>query len=535
MRSFIRRSRSRAVGSIRDDEGSGLILVFLVMLISSALSLVLLENAVSMAKQTGNNNKRVTSLAAAQAGLDSALGQIRDATDIATGDGEVANIPCTVTPGAVGGVTSPTAGGSANGSYTVRVAYFAVDPSAQTASWRANSANQINCPNGSHPDKVPSFALVTATGVSTAGKPRTVESTYIFTTTNQNISGGLIHVEHGGETGTPDLCPDAGSAHPAVGDVVTMQPCDLNNLGQRWAYQTDLSFLLTSTTNDAAPRAPMCISAAGAPAPNGTLLKMAVCTGQPNFPGAVTLQQQFSYDDNGRFENSKVVSGSRTLAGTCWVVTTANTAGSTININGCGQTWRPEASVGAGMSGDGTQQLVNYKEFGRCLDATNQNPNYAFMIAYPCKQSPSPSEITWNQKYVYNSSTGSISTFDTANSTTYCLTSPLAAEPSLTTNSPFVILKPCNSPLTTNQKWFEVKNSTGNYVSDYTIRDMSSPQLCLGVGITGTGTPSASGLGEWSSLYVQTCDGSLGQKWNAPPNVPEGTVTDTHEVGTSGP
>jgi hypothetical protein len=187
------------------------------------------------------------------------------------------------------------------------------------------------------------------------------------------------------------------------------------------------------------------------------------------------------------------------------------------------------------MSGAGTQQLVNYKEFGRCLDATNQNPDYAFMIAYPCKQSPSPSEITWNQKYVYNSSSGSISTFDTANSTTYCLTSPMVKEPNLTTNSPFVTLKACTSPLGTNMKWFEVLNSTGNYVTDYTIRDMSNPALCLGVGITGTGTPAASGLGEWSSLYVQTCDGSLGQKWNAPPNIPVGSVTDTHEVGTSGP
>jgi hypothetical protein len=270
---------------------------------------------------------------------------------------------------------------------------------------------------------------------------------------------------------------------------------------------------------------------------------MAACTGQPT-TGSITIQQQFSYDDNGRFENTKYQpAGHPTLAGTCMNVSTSNTAGSTLVIGSCGQTWRPEAAVGAGMSGDGvnvgqnTQQLVNYKEFGRCLDATNQNPDYAFMIAYPCKQSPSPSEITWNQKYTYTPATGQIST--AINSGTYagqtwCLTSPLVAQPNINSASNFVRLKQCTSPLQTGMKWLEIGNSTGNYITDYTIRDASNPALCLGVGITGTGVPSASGLGEWSSLYVQTCDGSLGQKWNAPPNVPTGSTTDTHELPTGG-
>src|SRR3954449_6424787 len=152
MRTFIRRSKA----SVSDDEGSGLILVFLVMLISSALSLVLLENAVSMAKQTSANNKRVTSLTAAQAGLDSALGQIRSAANVLTGDGDVGAIPCTVSPGGVGGIAATGAQGTTTGNYTVSVAYYASDPSGQSDAWRKNSANQINCPAGSHPDKVPS-------------------------------------------------------------------------------------------------------------------------------------------------------------------------------------------------------------------------------------------------------------------------------------------------------------------------------------------------------------------------------------------
>ena len=537
MRSIIRKAKAGRAGTIHDDDGSGLILVFFVMLVSSALSLVLLENAVSMAKQTSNNDKRVTSLAAAQAGLDSALGQIRAATNPLTGAGSVAGIPCTVTSANVGGIAASGTEGTSTGSYNVRLAYFAVDPSAQTAAWRANSANQINCPSGSHPDKVPMYALVTATGTAAGNKPRSIESTYIFTTTNQNISGGLVHVQGGGQSGIPDLCPDAGSAHPNIGDNVTMQPCDINDQGQRWAYQTDLSFLLTSTTNDQLPKVPMCIDVAGNPAAKGTLLKMAACTGQPVSPGNVSLSQQFSYDDSGQFENSKPNGSARTLAGNCWVVTSPNTTGSTININSCGQVWRPEATVGAGMAGAGTKQLVNYQEFGRCLDATNQDPTYAFMIAYPCKQSPNPAELTWNQLYTYNAMTGQISTYVNSgshNGHTYCLTSPMAVQTNLAVPSPVVRLNECISPLPTNMTWKEIGNSTGDYNQDYTIRDSSNPTLCLGVGLTGTGTPSASGLGEWSSLYVQTCDGSLGQKWNAPPNVPVGTVTDTHELPTGG-
>ena len=94
-----------------------------------------------------------------------------------------------------------------------------------------------------------------------------------------------------------------------------------------------------------------------------------------------------------------------TLGSYCWTQTAVNTAGTGLQLtDGCNgyetkNTWRPVASVGAGMSGAATQQLVNYQEFGRCLDATDQDPDHSFMIAFPCKQSPNPSEIRWNQKY----------------------------------------------------------------------------------------------------------------------------------------
>ena len=535
MRSLIRRARSGAA----QDEGSGLILVFMVMLISSALSLVLLEGAVSMAKQTSANNKRVTSLSAAQAGLDAGLGQIRDAVNSVTQAGDVSAIPCSIAGAQVGGTNSPSQG-TTTGSYTISVAYFASDPTAQSDTWRTNSSNQINCPALGHPDKVPGFALIRSTGVSSAGKPRTVQSTYIFTTTNQNISGGLIHAYNDGSAAFTDLCPDAGSAHPAVGDNVTMQPCDQNDQGQLWAYQSDLSFLLTSTANDTGTLAPMCIQGAGLPsAPKGTLLKMAACTGQPT-TGIVTIQQQFSFDDSAHFRNTYYSSpGHPTLAGYCWTQTSVNTAGSTLQLtDGCGgyatnNTWRPVPAVGAGMSGAATQQLVNYQEFGRCMDATDQDPAHSYMIAFPCKQSPSPSEITWNQKYVYDPVKGTISTAVTGGGyagQTFCLTSPMAVQTNPLVAGPFVKLTVCPGTIPASMKWTEVGN-TGNYLTSYVVHDSSNPQLCLGLGLTGGSTGSSEA--QWDSLYVQTCDGSLEQKWNAPPNVPVGSLTGYTETTTS--
>ena len=133
MRAFVRRAKASRSPSLRgDDDGSGLILVFLVMLISSALSLVLLEGAVSMAKQTRPTTSGVTSLSAAQAGLDAGLGQIRNAVNPVTGSGDLTQIPCTVAGGNVGGNGSPTQG-THGGSYTIQVAYYSVDPTAQTA------------------------------------------------------------------------------------------------------------------------------------------------------------------------------------------------------------------------------------------------------------------------------------------------------------------------------------------------------------------------------------------------------------------
>jgi hypothetical protein len=112
----------------------------------------------------------------------------------------------------------------------------------------------------------------------------------------------------------------------------------------------------------------------------------------------------------------------------------------------------------------------------------------------------------------------------------------MAQQAVATVPGPYVRLNPCPSttPLPANMQWTETLGTSGNYLTSWLIQDGETPALCLGLGLTGTGTVSTSGLGEWDSLYVQTCDGSLEQKWNAPPNVPAGSLTGYTETTTTG-
>src|SRR5207253_1331455 len=155
---------------------------------------------------------------------------------------------------------------------------------------------------------------------------------YIFKTTNANITGGLVHVY---KTATSnDLCMDAGSATPAVGTPVRVQPCSPGNTQQKFSYNMNLTLQLTAS------------------------------------------------------------------------VTAANALGMCL-----------DAGVGAGAAGPSTGQIVNFNQFGRCIDVTDQNVSSTFLIVWPCKQAPNVASLTWNQRWTgpaipggLTSATGRIST-----------------------------------------------------------------------------------------------------------------------------
>jgi hypothetical protein len=70
---------------------------------------------------------------------------------------------------------------------------------------------------------------------------RALTGQYSFSTTNQNIPGGLLHTCAG-----PDYCFDAGSAAPLVGAQVLMRPCTVGSPQRKFAYTNTLSLNLTS-------------------------------------------------------------------------------------------------------------------------------------------------------------------------------------------------------------------------------------------------------------------------------------------------
>jgi hypothetical protein len=209
----------------------------------------------------------------------------------------------------------------------------------------------------------------------------------------------------------------------------------------------------------------------------------------------------------------------------CLIVRSPNTPGSALVINtSCSgaydniHSFSPDKAVGAGMASAANGQLVNYNQFGRCMDVTGGKVNYGYLIAWPCKQDPNPANVSWNQRWATpaliaandgkstNTATGTITTTP---STTYCLTSPFSGAA-----GQYVQTLSCTGA--SNQKW-TVYGKTNSYATSYQIMDSSG--LCL------TPRDATFSPPDWfqtvnyiSKIYVEPCDGSTLQKWNADKN-----------------
>ncbi len=433
---------TRRLPSRTDDSGSlmfALLLVFVATALAGIMSPVLLT-AISGTRTT---QQRTTSLVAAEAGIDVVMAQIRQANDgtissDGTTPGVLGTLPCT------GPVTSPTPiTGSVttglNPRYSVTVSYYKVDPrgytDGSTASNNWLSANSIQCVIGGGLRSAPAYALITsqgsdqASGALTTGNSRTVNATYIFTSNNANIAGGLIHVFK--LSNSKDLCIDAGSGSPAAGTLATMQLCTIGSPKQLFSYNRNLTITLVASINSALPLG-MCLDA-GAAESNGAQVAFQPC-GQ-----TTKIQQQWSLNNAANFQGTNNGSDAN---GPCFDVQNQNTIGSLIVLGDCGngtngqlydniKNWAPDAAVGAGAAGASSGQLVNFNQFGRCLDVTENNITYGYLIDWPCKQAPDPANVSWNQHWQLptiasgaTSGTGIITTNYSNNGTLYCLKSP---------------------------------------------------------------------------------------------------------------
>ncbi len=199
-------------------------------------------------------------------------------------------------------------------------------------------------------------------------------------------------------------------------------------------------------------------------------------------------------------------------------------------------TLAPTALVGAGGAYYNTHQLVNYLEFGRCADVTNEVIDYAYMISYPCKQDPTggTSYITWNQKWYYCEPSDATATCSGVNPTAQqiyvyyqdsasqkrCLQTPLT-----TAGNFYPIFTTCatSGTLKAQQTWSRVYNS-GTYLTSYLLTDEYG--RCLGANSSDLFSTSP----VISKLTVSTCNGADYQKWNAPATFVDSTVGGYREI-----
>ncbi|MDI6101361.1 ricin-type beta-trefoil lectin domain protein [Actinoplanes sp. NEAU-A12] len=495
-----------------DDRGS-LPMAILVTTIGLVLSAAMLPLIVRQVTYTRAFQDRSSALNGAQVGLDMVMARVRAAADVNSSSdvaGRLEDMPgCTF---------SGDAGIDGTGErllYSVKITY------------RNQAGEQLACDPLT---ELPTSATVESVGSSTT-ETRTVTATYRFTTTNNNIPGGAIWVSS--PTDRP-LCLDAMVRPPAPGAAVLMQRCSGSST-QQFAY-TEKLYLKLINSETAANKEGMCLFSEVPHAANKAVVFQA-CPSTEKPTGVY----QWSLDGSSRFHST---SATQAIENLCVNVKTPNTVGSgvilaTCTANNSTNIFRSDPKIGAGMAGDATNQLVNFAQFSRCLDVTNQNTASTYMIAWFCKQSPN-SIVDWNQIWEHPvpdkakkeiSKKGPIVV--TKDGIKYCLKSPMSAA-----GDAYVTVEKCVTNYATlyasatdkSAFGWTVFHDTGSYASSYRIHDNSAKGgLCLQPTDLTAAVKDTHSDGT-SKVKVGVCSASELQKWNAPPNLSVPTpITDVTE------
>ncbi|MCW2538668.1 MAG: Beta-galactoside-specific lectin 3 [Frankiales bacterium] len=504
-----RRWRSRTA----DDERGSLPLAMLIILLLVSLSAAALPQTLQLVRSSSSDATRVSSLHAAQTGLQVALGQIRAARDSA-GAGSDTRLPCGA---ALTGMVTGTSGAH----YSVSMTYYDSDPrSALVTSAITCSALQ------SHTPSYVALASIGSSGMSlTAPGSRTLTATYQVSTNNQNIPGGLIQNKNDDAATYLNLCLDGGSGNPAKDKVLMAEYCQANVPDQqKFSYRSNLQIVLNSSVTSISTG--MCLQAN----PNVTLAAGISIMFEPCLAtGAAGLYlQQWSFNDGAQLQGALSTGELSGTAWACFNISALDTADVPVVTGSCSGTtrqvgWIPSPSAGAGMAGPGTNQIVNFKQFGRCLDLTNWSLTTP-LIAYPCKQKPTGTP-GWNQRFVYNSNTDTISmNANPANqqasgviTQAYCLVVPVNGA---SASALRVGVTPCpdpSLPTPANLKWNNHIQITDSYMDKYTYSD--NYNRCLTPSPTDFFLTASIPANSIAWIAVGKCDGSLLQKWNGDPNI----------------
>ena len=487
-------------GSGHNDDRGSIPLAMLLGTVVMSLGAVMVPVVVSQSDNTTTVTVRSSAIEASRNGMDTVLGQIRAAA------GDYRKLP----PCELDGGTDDR--------YHVAITYYALVGGVTT---------DLGCP----PSGVPTTARLTATG--TAGSApgvdntRTLEATYNFKTTNENVNGGNIRLD---QPTNPHLCMDAGGTRrPAAGTAVRMEPCERKTdsngqlvytiaSDQRFTYLTDLTIKLVSSESTLFPKG-LCLDAP-MPRKANDIVTFEHCLGR-------VARQQWSLDDSSNFRST---SDGVNLDSFCLNRVTAQSSKdyNKLVIGSCGggsdqRVWRPQAAVGAGMASSATNQLVNYKQFSRCIDVTNHDTTMSYMIVWFCKQAPN-GDVSWNQRWTLpplavsekTATAERIRTTGTG-SPGVCLRSPRS-----TATNRYVTVTSCSAPpaqpdrnLAADLQW-RMFGDTGTYATSYTVVDVDGN--CLTPTDLTVTNPDTHSDGT-AKTKVAKCDGSLLQKWNAPANL----------------
>ena len=538
------------------DERGSMPMVMLVMLVGVTIGGLLVPMIVSQNRSTRFDNSRVISLGAAQAGIDAVVGRIRAAV-AANGSGDSSLLPCaTHTPDQP---ITGDANSTGPAAYQVYIDYYS------SGTVTEPTGPMICAPgHGTFDPKsgrvTPSFAFLTSTGtdgpaVNGSSAGRILTTTYVFQTSNANISGGTIRV-FSADNDTTNWCLDAGSATPSVGTALALRQCSTSvplAPQQTFAYRNDLTIQLVSSVGSTVGGVTyangLCFDAQNVTSTEpqeNTLLVLKQCA----TVGSPIWSQQWSIDQHRSVQAPQKTSvATGTLSGLCLTVTlvtsggkTVHAADSSVTLSDCTGTltsptdaWIPSPAIGAGAAVNANSgQWINFAQFGRCLNATANDVDAPYLTAPGCRQNPnSDADEYANQKITYDPATKQL--YFTPNgpgTTKYCLYS-LNKPNSTSLIDKRVVMTPCSTHpgvSTAQMQWTRTTPATDPslpFSHQYRFQDLN--QKCLSLADVPQMVPpppsSDPGYSFWTSLWddykvwqkavTVTCDYTTLQQWNA--------------------
>jgi hypothetical protein len=372
-------------------------------------------------------------------------------------------------------------------------------------------SNGVTCPTQLL--QTPRWAYLVAVGSSTGGRyKRTLIGTYQFKLRAMgNMPGGQIRV-YRTPSATQDYCLTGSPA--TAGTPLTMTVCATKADGtavdqQKFGYMSDLTIKLMTADPTVYPNG-LCAQA-GLTEAAGQQLKLQDC-------GPVTNKsQKWAFDSASNFRGTD---NGTSLNALCWNIVNPNTSGSTLNLTAaCGVTttnyesWNVTADAGSGAAGPDSGQLVNFKQFGKCLDFNYSGVNN---WAFPCKQSlvlpPVDMSQIWNEVWTVpdDGTQGMVYVTKTDGVTKVCMKAPSSNGQTKVTMATCPLSVAAATP---DFIWWSRGAKATIYDEKYRIEGTGSwAGQCLAPLPTGGAVQA-----DWVGLAA--CSGDYLQKWDAVPPV----------------